>query len=230
MNQLVLDLDLDFFLDKINHSRWFNTRLRNTKFNPWSEEKVRYFLEEQCGLSKESRVLGRFYEQHDGAFFFWRELIEKNQLQVPFELIRVDAHADFGRGDKSWKYIMGELLHLPVKERMYPKVGFRSGLNLANYMAFAVACRWFSKITFVIHPKWQYDLVAMYYKDYYVPTGCLQLKKYDKKQLNRKFKKKFYETTPLGLEPVIVPLERVRLHKFKNDNQFSFMFLFSPSF
>ncbi len=205
--------------------------MKEKKYHPWSEEEVRRFLEDQCGLSKAKKVLGRIVERHDGAFLFWRELIEKDELQIPFVVVHVDAHADLGLGDKSWKYIMGELLHKPVKERWYPKEDVGSSLNPANYLAFALACRWINKLVFVIHPYWRYDLVTFYFKDYYVPTGQLQLKMYDKKKLNRKYKKKFYETTPDALEPLIVPLERVRLWNYKNKEPFSLIVLSqSPGF
>ena len=227
----ILDIDLDFFLDKIAYSRLSARRLKLRKYHPWSLDEIRMFLEEQCGLNKANKVRGRVVERHDGAFLFWRELIENNQLKVPFEVIHIDSHADLGCGDKSWKYIMGELLDLSPHDRMYPKEDQGNGLNFGNYLAFALACRWINKLIFVIHPLWRYDLVAYYFKDYYVPTGELQFKKYEKRRLNRKFKKKFYETTPDELEPLIIPLERIRLWNFKNEKPISYVVLSqSPGF
>lgn len=231
MSIIVLDIDLDFFLDDIRYSKSSKRRLKEKKYHPWSEDEVREFLEEKCGLSQTKKIPGRIVEDHDGAFLFWRELIEKEELKIPFEVIHVDAHADLGLGDNSWKYIMGEILHQPVERRWYPKENARSSLNPANYLAFAIACRWISRLTFVIHPLWRYDLVTYYFKDYYVPTGQLQFKIYDKKRLNRKYKKKFYETTPDALEPLIVPLDRIRLWKFKNQKPISLIILSqSPGF
>ena len=231
MNSNILDIDLDFFLDDIRYSKCSKKRVKDKKYHPWSEEELREFLEEKCGLLQTKKIAGRIVERHDGAFYFWRELIEKDQLMPPFKVVHVDAHADLGMGDNSWKYIMGELLHKPVKERFYPKENTKSSLNPGNYLAFALACRWISKLTFVIHPYWRYDLVAYYFKDYYIPTGQLQLKKYGKKRLNRKYKKKFYETTPDALEPLIIPLERIRLWNYKNIEPFSLLVLSqSPGF
>ncbi|MFX1297708.1 MAG: hypothetical protein ACFFD2_23025 [Promethearchaeota archaeon] len=221
---MILDLDLDFFLDDITYSRRLNRRLRRDRYHPWSEKQVRDFLEHRCGLSINRKVKGRVVKDHHEAFFFWKELIDKNLLEIPFEVVHIDGHADLGSGDGTWKYIMGELLHLPVEERDKPNKGGYYGLHEGNYLAFALVCRWINKLTFVLHSLWRYDLVVYYFKNYYVPSGILQLKKYNKKQLNRKFKKNFTRITPLALEPE-VPFERVRYYNYKNNKSISFIIL-----
>jgi hypothetical protein len=39
-------------------------------------------------------------------------MIEQKIIKVPFELVHIDAHADLGLGDYSYKYIMIELLKI----------------------------------------------------------------------------------------------------------------------
>ena len=220
----MLDLDLDFFLDDITYSRRLKRRLRRDRYHPWPEDQVRYFLEIRCGLSTQKKIKGRFVTNHHEAFYFWEELLAKNLLTAPFEVTHVDAHADLGAGDGSWKYIMGELLHLPPEERANPRSGGYYGLHEGNYLAFALACRWISRLTFVLHSLWRYDLIVYYFKDFYIPTGLLQLKKYPKKELNRKFHKNCMKTTPLAVEPEI-PYERIRYYNYKTLRPFSFMVL-----
>ncbi len=93
----ILDLDLDFFLDNIAHwEEEDGSRLSDTQYSPWTEEEVRGFLEKQCGLSPNAQINGRFITHHHEAFLFWRELILKEQLTTPFEIVHVDAHSDTG--------------------------------------------------------------------------------------------------------------------------------------
>ncbi|MHA1130923.1 MAG: UPF0489 family protein [Candidatus Helarchaeota archaeon] len=226
----MLDLDLDFFLDNTTYSRRLKGRLSGNRYHPWTERQVRDFLEKRCGLSTTRKIQGRLVEDHHEAFYFWKELIDSKMLKIPFEVTHVDAHADLGTGDGTWKYIMGELLHLPVDERANPRSGHHHNLHEGNYLAFALACRWISRLTFVLHSLWRYDLVVYYFKDFYIPTGILQLKKYPKKELNRKFKKYFLKTTPLAFEPE-VPYERIRHYNYITPKPFSFMVLsHSPSY
>jgi hypothetical protein len=50
-----------------------------------------------------------------------------------------------------------------------------------NYLAFAVACRWISKITFVTPQKWKEDFLPIHFQNNDPSSNYLQLKKYDSK-------------------------------------------------
>lgn len=172
----ILDLDLDFFIDDIR-IEYLRCEGRFNTSSPWTEMQVISFLEDQCGLSKDNRVPGRIVSQHHEAFFFWRELIQNNSLQSPFELVHVDAHSDMGYADlTAMYYIMGELLHKPVKDRINID---SSKINCGNYIVFAAACRWLSNVMFVTHPKWHDDLSRFYFKEGNTNSNALQLRKYN---------------------------------------------------
>ena len=47
---------------------------------------------------------------HNEALFFWQELITKEILETPFEVVHIDSHADLGLGYLSWTYILDDLL------------------------------------------------------------------------------------------------------------------------
>ncbi len=153
----VLDIDLDYFLNRVatNISDDTETRLSCTGYKPWHENRVIKFLDNNLGL-KNKKIEGRLCMHHNEALYFWKELIESNRLSVPFEVIHIDAHADMGLGYASWAFIMDELLRIPVKERScfdkytlyfespyYPQIG--------DYLLFAHAFRWISEHTYICH-------------------------------------------------------------------------------
>ena len=216
----ILDIDLDFFLDKVSDAHEDRIRLSNKKFHPWSPKTVSSFLENRCLLSKKTPTKGRIVSNHHEAFYFWRKLILKNKLEIPFELIHIDAHSDIGMVDWSWIYINSELIHKPPEERMFPEESLVFGLNEANYLAFALACRWIKKLTFVIHPEWEEDLIEVYFKDYNPKSGFIQLKKYNKNTL---LEKGFMtEELPSNDEP-LVAVEFVPLLDFKNETPINYI-------
>ncbi|WP_420871878.1 hypothetical protein [Cohnella rhizosphaerae] len=118
MLQRILDVDMDFFLSDIAHWVTDNQRLDDEYFKAWRELEFRRFLEQNCGLSRHNPIPGRVVVHHDEAFHFWKELIQRCQLQVPFELTHIDAHSDTGLGDANYVYIMKDLLHYPINERL----------------------------------------------------------------------------------------------------------------
>ena len=154
----VLDLDLDFFLNKIAYDAGAEGgRLPEDEYSPWSLMELRNFLEYQCKLSVETPIPGTIVERHDEAFFLWRELLRKGQLTRPFDVVHVDAHADLGCGDESYVYLMQEILNRPRHGREDPETG-KDKLNPGSYLAFAVACEWIRGLTYVYHPSVGNDL------------------------------------------------------------------------
>ena len=225
----VLDIDLDFFLSRIAISVDPNDRLKEADgFVPWRELEVRRFLEENCGLDKNKPIKGLLSVRHNEVFKHWRRLISSDELKTPFEVVHIDAHADLGLGDSGWSYILGSLLHKPVHERFFPQEDAWSGLGEGNYLAYALACRWIGRLTYVHHPDCNDDFIPYYFKDFDENSGFLQLPKYDISLLDNPF---FYkEERPLGLEP-LVPFEVIDGSKYQADSMFSYVFLTqSPSY
>jgi len=217
----ILDIDLDFFLNKRPEPSCSEERLNDADIYPWEKSKVERFLEEQCKLSKDEPVNGKIVKHHHYAFYFWRELIEKNILETPFEVIHVDAHSDLGAGFGSGPYIAGELLHKPLEERMYPNCNEFS-LNKGSFITFAIACRWISEITIVHYPEWGDDFCWYYWKNNDDSSGYLQLKKYNSPE---EFQESFnpnFKTEPIEYEPE-VRANKVDQSKYYNSQPFSFI-------
>jgi hypothetical protein len=155
-----LNLDLDFFLGDIAHDRRSLTlRVSKKQYEPWSEQAVREFLERQCGLSRQSRIVGRFAIHHNAVFDYWRCLMKAALSGAQIDLTHVDAHGDFiSLCDKGVLFIREALLHHRPDQRLYVIDRSRHHVTLANYMSFAVACRWIERIEFVIRPRWKGDI------------------------------------------------------------------------
>jgi hypothetical protein len=65
----ILNLDLDFFIDGIVFNpNGMVRRANKKKYKPWSEQRVREFLENQCELSRSSRIPGRYGVHHNEVF------------------------------------------------------------------------------------------------------------------------------------------------------------------
>lgn len=207
----VLDLDLDFFLDRVSwqhpERRRHDTEDGRPIYTPWNETEFRLFLEEVCGLSKEKPIPGRVLRDHDEAFYCWRELIRRNILTPPFLITHVDAHSDLGMGEGTYISIMGELLHLPVPQRWIPD---RTRVTPGSYLAYAAACRWPSRIVFVRHPEPHDDFPSEHFRDQDVATGLLELKCCDPDDMKRRGShgNDPSESPPFWLEPPI-PIELV---------------------
>lgn len=158
----ILDIDLDYFLDTVctEIEEDCRERLPNEYDSfVWSEERVREFLENNLGLSKEHPKKGRVIIGHNEALTFWKELILKGELSIPFEVVHVDSHADLGLGyTSSWKHIIKYLLQYPIKERFeHNRYVDRNGNireeGIGDYLLFAIAYQWISKITYCTNPN-----------------------------------------------------------------------------
>ena len=68
----VLDLDMDFFLSDACPLAPLGERPSENCAQPYTDEQVIAFLEEQCGLSREHPVPGLIFDTHDKALDFWR--------------------------------------------------------------------------------------------------------------------------------------------------------------
>ena len=224
----VLDLDLDFFLNRVAQFKSDNERLSDQDYSVWPAVAVRNFLEHQCGLSSEKPIRGRFVEHHDQAFHFWRELIQGGQLEVPFDVVHIDAHADLGMGENAHRFLMTELLAKDVHLR--PDLAVASGmLGPGNYLAFALACRWLSSLIYVRNPKTGDDLMSVHFKDCDPSTGVLELKRWTDDEFDgHMFRRR---KCPHGVPEPQVPFQLPLSSEYKADAAFSFIVLSqSPGF
>ncbi|MFR7610904.1 MAG: hypothetical protein ACLUZ4_09185 [Christensenellaceae bacterium] len=113
----VLDIDLDFFLADCCEPAPVGARPDAAGHEPWQAEKVREFLEKNCGLNTERKIPGRVFETHDGALQFWQDLIAAGQLSVPFEVTHIDAHSDLGIGRPGPGFVLNSVLPISPAER-----------------------------------------------------------------------------------------------------------------
>lgn len=153
----VLDIDLDFFLDGRVTGRADdpNSRPDDWEITPWTGEAAVAFI--QGALNLQHKTPGAIVQSHHEVFYHWRRLIGRGELQVPFSVCHVDAHADLGCAMPVWEYLNGDFLKLPVRDRAYPREGIQA-MNYGSYMAFAIGNRWFTEVDFVVPECWRDDI------------------------------------------------------------------------
>lgn len=226
----ILDLDLDFFLNEVPYhaDMYGSKRLSSNVYKPWEIDRVKKFLEENCGLSISHPVKGEVIETHDEAFYVWRKLIASNFLEPPFDVVHVDSHVDLGSGDGSFIYIMTELLHQPQSNRKKPKKGF-SGINPGSYLAFAIAVQWIRSLVYVTHPNAIDDVMFWHLKDLNPKAEYIQLKKCDPALFDSSMRT-MDSIGVLSTEP-LVPFRKSIWSDYKNQAKFDFaIFCTSPTF
>lgn len=168
-----LDIDLDAFLSSVVH--WpEGGRLDPEDFIPWSEERLRDFLERQCLLSRAAPIRGWFVENHDGAFDVMRDLVTGGSGSL--EVVHVDAHADLGMGDPSWVDMIHHVAK-PLAARRYPKRATQ-GLNLGSWLGYALAAEFVSDLTYVYPAGYGDDLPPLYFPGGNKAAGCFEMKAY----------------------------------------------------
>lgn len=228
----VLDLDLDFFQEDVAHFvSDYDGRLESDNTKPWNRDKVIQYLENNLGLNKNNKIKGRIVEHHDEAFYFWRDLILEYKLKVPFEVVHIDAHADLGFGDLSWRFIMTEYLYLEDGEKLYPErldISSFEKISYGNYLAYAIACKWINKLTYVIHPRWGQDLPSILFKNRDVNSGTIQLKKFKRgEKIDICFLDRYI---PISYENEVEFIGKLR-DDYKNEQVFDFLVLsISPGY
>ena len=155
----VLDIDLDFFLADCCELAPEGERPQLSGHEPYSKDEVMRFLEECCGLSKDSPIPGRIFETHDSALLFWNELIQSGELSVPFSVTHVDAHSDLGIGRPGPGFVMNSVISLPIEKRVDIERYYRmKQLDEANYLLFALAFRWIDSLSNVRNPRSRTDI------------------------------------------------------------------------
>lgn len=155
----VLDIDLDFFLMDCCPLAEKGERPALMGCEPWEEERVVAFLEEQCGLQRDAPVPGRVFETHDQALTFWEEQIGQGRLNAPFHVTHVDAHSDLGIGYPGPNYVLFNMLAMKMEKRLDVQQFYdQHKLDEANYLLFALAMRRIASLDNVRNPKSRPDI------------------------------------------------------------------------
>lgn len=233
----ILDIDLDFFLNrKANNVTTSTTRLDEQNYQPWEQDKVIEFLEGSCGLKIDQPIPGRIFTHHDEVFYFLRDLQSKNDNSLKFVIDHVDAHADLGQGDASFRYISTEVLFKPVSDRQnIGKFNGYEGLSPGNYLVFAIACRWVVSLNYINRKEWSDDLFKFHFRDCNPSSGLIELKKYTEEILKDMMGRgPIHEVAhrfpPIELEPS-VPFRTIDISDFTSDGNYDYIFLTqSPGF
>lgn len=173
-----LDIDLDAFLNSVAY--WAEGgRLDPEDYIPWREERLRDFLERQCGLSRSAPIKGWFVEEHDGAFDIMRDLVAGGS--GPLDVVHVDGHADLGLGDPSWVDLIGHVAK-PLAERYHPVRAYQ-GLNPGSWLAYALAAELIADLTYVHPAGYGDDLQAIHFPGGDTTAGCIEMKAYVRRGL-----------------------------------------------
>jgi len=140
-----LDLDLDFFLNHNTYDTGVDSVRPGAEFKPWSAPKVQRFLEKRCRLSLDIPVPGRTVASHDAVIEFWRALIGTGKLNIPFEVIHIDAHPDMSvRGGL---YLVSGMLQIDAGN--VPSGLEQEGVHAGNYLTYAIACGWVASLVWL---------------------------------------------------------------------------------
>jgi hypothetical protein len=169
---LVLHVDIDFFVDPIVYYRTdTGPRPSGREHRAEASDSVIHFAEKQCLLSTKRPIPGTAVVHNDEVFEALERHREDGVLEMPFEMVHVDAHADLGVGeyDFSFERITTDVLHRPIGERARGLRTGRGALGFGNWLAFCLACRWIDKLTFVRHHAAMDDLHQAYFSEYLVP-------------------------------------------------------------
>lgn len=155
----VLDLDMDFFLTDACPLAPLGERPPERCAQPYDDAEVIRFLEEQCGLSRERPVPGALFDTHDKALDFWAARLSDGTLSAPFEVVHVDTHSDLAFGPPGPDFVLKAVLTRAPQTRA-AIANYRAGIKLdeANYLLFALAFRWVSRLTYVRNPRSRQDV------------------------------------------------------------------------
>ncbi|MGX5850888.1 hypothetical protein ACWGTO_27850 [Mesorhizobium sp. PL10] len=175
---IIADIDLDIFLSEVSP---FDHRPRApSSIRPWSEAQVRLFLTEQCLLSGDrnsTRPRGHFIVHHDEAFPIF-EALSRNGA-TPLTVAHIDAHSDLGTGfgDQSWIDIGQRVLAFDPERRLeaIPRSG-PERISPANYLSFALACRWIASLTYVHHAQSGHDLMPFFFRSFDTECGMMEFR------------------------------------------------------
>lgn len=216
----VLDIDLDFFVHDVVYWPDQNVRPDPQDHPVWAVAEAVDFLRERCGLH--TRLPGFVTENHGELFPLWRGAIEAGALLPPFHVTHVDAHADLGLGDAGYVYLLTELLGLPPDQRTHPRTG-NGGLNDANHLAFAIACRWISELTYVYGEGGGSDELTLVMQGFDPRADQVQLPRFRRDDLDA-IQRRHEQSAVVAYEPP-VPYRSLPWDTFRADGPYDFVCL-----
>ena len=227
--QRVLDIDLDFFLDRILYADDEpRGRPSNEEYRVDATDVAMDYLRKQCGLNQP--VPGAACNHHREVWFHWRRMLKAGKLRAPFEVIHIDAHADMGLGNNSCLYIAEELLAQPVEKRRPPTGRENWHVSDCNFIAYALAQRWIGKFTYVTHPQWQDDVQWLHMKDFSTTSGFVQMKRFEPGFTEELSDFLDVKRLPFEAEPDI-PMQVISRPNFQSETPPDFIFLsHSPNY
>jgi len=235
----ILDIDLDFFLNNKHCGTVTSVRRLNSQnYKPWTTSAVEEFLEQNCGLNKTTKLSGKCFVHHVEVFHFLRDLQEKKNFSLTFDIDHLDAHGDLGTGDASYIYIATSILSKPINERAYPdKINGWEGLSSGNFLAFAIACRWIDSLKYINNIEWTDDTQWFNFKEFDTEGNVIQLKLFSESQMdkiingnNGDMMEMAKSIIPLAYEPEIL-FSVIDYRTFKNTDKYDLIFLTqSPGF
>lgn len=142
----VLDLDLDFFVSPTLYEVPEDApRPPDHAHQVWPAAEAEHLLQ-RLGLT--APVPGALCERHVEALWAWNRAVYEGRLEVPFDVVHVDAHEDLGYGDPLWTRLQEEVLVRPVWERRFEEVAALA--HSGNYLLCAVALGWVRELTLVL--------------------------------------------------------------------------------
>ncbi len=225
----LLDLDMDYFLFNVPSFIPSNCKARvdGNYYLPWSHEEVVSFLENNLGLSKITKIQGKIVTHHHEALYYWRDMIKSLKITIPFEVIHVDSHADLGLGFSSWVFIFEKLLGMEVERRAdienYSNLFTEYKMpDIGDYLLYALAFRWISKLTYICNPtECGNDYLPYILKDCKEPNDKIQLpynNKYPATVLNYpERRRKYLDTSILEPEIPFEIIDKVNDVRYKGD-------------
>lgn len=124
----------------------------------WNKKEVVKFIEENLGLRADAKIKGRIVEGHDGAYYFWEELLTERKIVAPFEVIHIDSHADLGIDRYSVNYICDMISYTSIDQRPFRSKYYNertqdeADVDIGDYLLFAISNYWISKLTYHGNP------------------------------------------------------------------------------
>ncbi len=214
----VLDIDMDFFLDCITKDNHGEDRYPNNWCNVWKKSEIIDYLENILNLSIDKKIKGRIITYHNESLDFWNDMINKQQLTVPFTVVHVDSHSDLSYTKKSQDFesnIDGYRQILELKsynDRYITIYGNGNGVkdnhdnwvDEGNYLIFAFAFKWIEQLIYYT------NLIEPYEENDYDSEFIVDLKEKNGIYLKKWVREKEY-----------IPKITIISKKYKNDRVFS---------
>ncbi|MBR4039960.1 MAG: UPF0489 family protein [Clostridia bacterium] len=112
-------------------------------------------------MRTEPRASGAIFDTHDKALDFWQARMEDGSLSAPFEVVHVDTHSDLAFGPPGTGFVLNVVIsRLPQQRAAIDTYRAAVELDEANYLLFALAFRWISRLAYVRNPKSHQDIPA----------------------------------------------------------------------